>query len=120
MAAEDVLQGDVEGVPDMQVAGDVGRRDDDGIAACGIGGRRVQVGGERFFAFPAIAPAFLGLFGFIPLGQGGFVHDNSGNKKGGGKYSRFPFAGQEPRMAMPPGPHSLLYLARGKEYVLVN
>ena len=64
VAAEDVLQGDVQGVTHVENAGDIGRGDDDGI------GRGVVLlpGRERSVGFPVLIPLAFHRVGLVPLG----------------------------------------------------
>ena len=64
-AAQDVLQGVVQGVPHVQDAGDVGRRDDDGVV--GFGGLFVGMKTAAFLPDPV--PLVLNVLGFVPLGE---------------------------------------------------
>ena len=66
-ADEDVLQGVVQGVAQVQRAGDVGRRDDDGVGRA----RGVGIAVEEAVVFPEPQPALLRLFRVVLPGQFG-------------------------------------------------
>ena len=70
VAAHDVLQGDVQGMAHMQGAGDVGRRDDNGVIAVRVRGRLGRVRGERLMGGPVVQPAFFNVCGLVALGKG--------------------------------------------------
>ncbi len=77
VAHQDVLQGVVQGMADVEHAGDVGRRDDDGEGGFAL----VHAGAEGLIGQPAGVPALFHLGEFVGLGQGvflgmlcGFVH----------------------------------------------
>ena len=75
-AAQDILNGEVQGVAHVQGPGDVGRRDDDGVgfARCV---RAIQIGREGLVALPVGDPAGFHVLGLVPFGQGGFRHEAS-------------------------------------------
>ena len=63
--AEHVLQGQVEGVADVQIARDVGGGNNDGVSFARIG----HAGRKGLFAFPEGPPERLHIFGLVALGQ---------------------------------------------------
>ena len=65
LADEDVLQGVVQGVAQVQGAGDVGRRDDDRVGLLG----RVRLAMEEALGFPVGVPTVLGGGGVVLLGK---------------------------------------------------
>ena len=67
MRIEDVLQRVVEGVPDVERAGDVGRRDDDAVRLL----RRGRVGAEVAALLPARVPPRLDGGGLVTVGDRG-------------------------------------------------
>ena len=62
-ADQDILQRVVQGVPHMERARHVGRRDDDAVR----GGRGGLVGAEEILLLPGTVPARLHPFGIVPL-----------------------------------------------------
>ena len=66
-AGEDVLEGVVDGVAEVQGAGDVGGRDDDAVG--GAGG--VGVGGEAVFVQPDFVDRGFYAGGVVGFGDGG-------------------------------------------------
>ena len=72
-AAEDVLQGVVEGMPHVQGAGHVGGRDDDTVRFP-AGSRS---GTEIPLALPFGIPSLFYVMGFIPLGKFSLSHANN-------------------------------------------
>jgi hypothetical protein len=71
-AAEDILKGIVEGVPHMESAGNVRRRDDDTVRFF----LRDGCSAEVTFIFPFGVPSLLDFVGLIPLGKLSFRHDS--------------------------------------------
>ena len=69
VAHQEVLQGVVQGMADVEHAGDVGRRDDDGERRLAL----VHAGAEGLVVQPAGVPALFDLGEFVGLGQGVFV-----------------------------------------------
>jgi hypothetical protein len=74
-SAQNVLEGEVQGMPHVQGSGDIGRWDNDGIWFAWT----ISLGTKTTDILPERNPPLFHGGRFISLGQGNFSHENNSN-----------------------------------------
>ncbi len=70
VAAQNILQGEIQGMAHMQTAGDVRGRNDNGVRFS----RSIRIRGEGFLLLPVVDPFLFNVLWFVSLGECGLTH----------------------------------------------